>query len=372
MKATLRRRQASKGRQALYLDIYPPAPHPRTGRLTRKFALGISIIARPRSEQDRIENKQALELARSIQAKIQLRLQAQDYGFFVRDKSKPLIPYFKKYVEKATSNPHLWRRSMELIIELYGENVTMQFMTPQVLKEFRTILIGKFAQNTASSYFSKLRYVLKAAYEEGLLTENPLLNTKGIPLTRSTVVYLEASEVQALYDTPCENDDLKKAFLLSVETGLRRCDAEIITGEQFFMTSAGPELRLKQKKTDQPITIPITEELYSYLGLPRSGRLFRGVRQTAYDGTLKRWVERAGITKPITYHKSRHTCGTLMMMHDVNIRTAQEILGHKDIQSTLIYAHVADQKKRQAIEAKKIVGKKKENTEKSSNVYMLE
>ncbi|NTW17705.1 MAG: tyrosine-type recombinase/integrase [Syntrophaceae bacterium] len=370
MKATLRKRPAANGRQALYLDIYPPAPHPVSGRMTRKHALGISVIAKPRSAQERAATKASMALAQSIQAKIQLRLQAQDYGFLIHEQQTPLAPYFREIAKKALTNKRLYTRSLALVQEYYGMEVTMQSMTPKVLNEFRAKLLKRYANNAAAAYYSKLLQVLKNAHEEGLLINDPLKNVERIRLTQGEIVYLEAEEINALIETECESEDLKKAFLLSCETGLRRCDAEKLEGENFTITADGPELRITQKKTKTLLTIPITWELHQYLGLPRKGRLFRGVHQRAYDGTLTRWIERAGITKKITYHKSRHTCGTQLIANDVNLKTTQELLGHKSISSTMIYAHVVDKKKREAIERKKIVGTKKENQEKNSNIDM--
>lgn len=74
---------------------------------------------------------------------------------------------------------------------------------------------------------------------------------------------------------------------------------------------------------------------------PRSGVERRHhLDETALQRTVKQATQKAGLHKRVSCHTFRHSFATHLLQNGYDIRTVQELLGHKDVRTTMIYTHV--------------------------------
>ena len=74
---------------------------------------------------------------------------------------------------------------------------------------------------------------------------------------------------------------------------------------------------------------------------PRSGKAGRHhISDKTFQEAVKNALQKAGIPKHASVHTLRHSFATHLLQNGINIREVQSLLGHKNVETTMIYTHV--------------------------------
>lgn len=375
-KVTLRQKAISKGRKSLYLDFYPAITHPDTGEPTRREFLGLYIMGNAKSPLDKQQNKETLQLAEQIRQKRENHLNKPEiYTGYEKEQlkikeqgEKNFVQYFKTLADKRKASNHdNWVSAYNYLETFTNGNLKFADLNEKFCNEFKEYLLTTksnksskttLAQNSAVSYFNKLKATLKQAYKDGYLTTD--LNAKIEPIKQAETRrnFLTIEELNSLVKTECNNPLLKRAALFSALTGLRFSDIKnLVWGELEYIEGNGYFIQFKQQKTKGVEMMPISEQAYSLLGERKepTDKVFEGLTYSAYENKhLYQWIGAAGITKDITFHCFRHTFATLQLSKGTDIYTVSKMLGHRELKTTQIYAKIIDQTKREAADKIKL------------------
>jgi integrase len=206
------------------------------------------------------------------------------------------------------------------------------------------------SQNTASTYFNKLRAVINEAYQKGIITKNPLQNVSGIKAENNKREYLSIEELKSLAKTDCRYPDLKNAFLFSCLTGLRWSDVNKLTWEDVQAFDGGHRITFNQRKTNGLQYLDLSAQAYGLMGEGKTGRIFIGLRYSAYMNTeLLRWCMAGGISRHITFHSARRTFAVTQLTMGTDIYSLSKLLGHSELKTTQIYADIIDSQRKLAM-----------------------
>ncbi len=374
-KVSLRQKKISKGRKSLYLDFYPPIPHPKTGESTRREFLGLYIFEKPKTPIDKQHNTETLKIGESIRQKRENFLNKPEiYSQYEKEQlrlnelgGQCFIEYFTKLANKRKASNHdNWVSALNYLETFTNDSLKFADLNQKFLEDFKEYLLTTksnrsnkttLSQNSAVSYFNKVKAALKQAYKDGILQTDLNAKIKPIKTAETRREYLTLEELNKLVKTPCNNVLLKRAALFSALTGLRFSDIQKMTwGELEYINEQGYFLNFNQKKTKGVEVLPISEQAYSLTegkenpkDMPKDKQVFEGLKYSAYHNKhLFQWIGAAGITKDITFHCFRHTFATLQLFHGTDIYTVSKMLGHKDLKTTQVYAKIVDEAKRTA------------------------
>jgi len=199
-----------------------------------------------------------------------------------------------------------------------------------------------------------LKTMFNLAIKWGYLRENPAQKVTKLKVK-------DSKEPRFLTEMECKQlikaspDGLREIFITFLNTGMRKAELENLEWTDIDLRRG--KIRIRRKEFWHPKTgereIPINQTLQDlFKGLKtknekglNSNFVFPhsdgGKIRTKLREQLIKVAEKAGIDNLTQIHALRHTFASQLVMKGVDLPTVQKLMGHSDIQTTMIYAHLA-------------------------------
>ena len=334
MSIKLRTKDTGKGK-SLYLDIYHNKK--RQYEFLEMYLTG-----------NKANDKEVLRVAETIRAKREIELYSNDNGIIPKHKRQMnFVDYFKSIADKKPKSEKAWRNTLKLLTEYTKGSIPIGAINESWLEELKGFLVTRVSNNTAHTYFSKIKAALRKAMQDKIIVTNPGENVSQIKKTETERTFLTEDELQRLAATKCKDNEVKRAFLFSCFTGLRLSDIENL---QWSNIQDG-KLYFRQQKTKGLNYLPLSETAKRLLDseVKHIDKVFNLPSRSMIQNVLNKWVDDAGIDKKVSFHTARHSFATLSLNQGTDLYTVSKMLGHKNIQATQIYAKVLDKSVNQAM-----------------------
>lgn len=230
-----------------------------------------------------------------------------------------------------------------------------------------------------SALRSFFKYLTDKAH---LLSHNPLQNLEYPSVRRSLPKYLTVDESIALLEAV--DGQFKERdyciLMLFLNCGLRvseLCGLNVsdIKENQIRVLGKGNKERILylNEACIDAINAYLPHRIQPNNNAANAGALFvsrqkNRIRKTSVELLVKKYLTQAGLdASKFSAHKLRHTAATMMYKNGVDIRTLQDVLGHENVNTTMIYTHINDANMQEAAARNPLAGFHRSQKSKNSD-----
>lgn len=342
MSVTLRKKANKDGSFSLYLDIY------NNGRRSYEFMPELKLF-KPSNAIERQANKDKIDLAKRIEIKRAQELAASDYQIASENGKKVnIVNWMQSFVDRYTKKDKrnmqgALNRFRDFLMAEKKQGLVFGHLTELIISDFQDYLRSVCSGEGSSSYFYRFKKMVKQAYRQKIIPTNPaaeIRTVKGEPRKRDI---LTLEEIQQLASTPTESDQVKRAALFSLVTGLRWTEIKAAKWQDISMS--GKYIDVFQGKGEKYKRINLNDTALALIGEPGKPdqQIFSLPTANGANKTLAALVKRAGIDKHITWHCLRHSFGTNLVFTGSDVTTASVLLGHSSLKHTQRYVKTANE-----------------------------
>ena len=262
-----------------------------------------------------------------------------------------LIFEFLKYSESVHSYNHTvsLKSTFKAIKNYTGEIHASELTREKILNyiQYRSRLVTPF---TVKRDIESLSSLFGWGIDHNYFNKNICKGIRRPRLPEKLPIYFTKSEFNILLDNTSD-DDLKDIFIFAVNTGLRQM--ELLRLEWNQIDIAKKVLYLDNRnhltKSKRIRVLPLNDTAITVLKRRAENKESNHIVFTYHRGPMnqqfishkiKKIIKQAGINQQLNFHSLRHTFASWLVQAGVSIYEVSKLLGHSNIRTTEIYAHL--------------------------------
>ncbi len=290
-------------------------------------------------------------------------LMAEGRYLDVKKESKTILKEVLAKYEENYKNQSSYQSAKRFFVkdirDYFGDNTLLANIRYMDLETFRNQLkekltVKKTIRKDASvnRVISCLRHIFNKAVEWEMIEQSPFSKGRSLLLKENNkrLRFLNDDEITNLLDA-C-NEDLRDIVECALNTGMRKGE---ILGLKWDQIRNG-FIYLDKTKTNESRQILINDTLDNLFKHIRKKQhltskyvfTYQGRRIDSVKTSFNAAVKRAGIVD-FRFHDLRHTFASQVLLRGGDLKDIQELLGHKTMTMTLRYAHLTQERKKQAV-----------------------
>ena len=254
---------------------------------------------------------------------------------------------------KANNRPQVYRR-----YKIFTDNLLKVFSGKDIkdisaydLEQYKVQRKHEVSEATVNRELTYIKSMFNKAIEWHYLKHNQLQAVRKFRESPGRLRYLNEEEIEKLINS-CA-DHLRPIVIMALNTGMRKGEILNLLWSDVDMKKG--TLTIKKTKNNEMRMVPINESLHNVLQSLKKGNHSQpvfvnenGKPFVEIKRSFATALRKARITD-FRFHDLRHTFASRLVMAGVDIRTVQELMGHKDIRMTARYSHLSDAHLREAV-----------------------
>lgn len=256
---------------------------------------------------------------------------------------------FLRYSETYHTNKtfYTYKTTFNFLTEYFG-NIPLSNLTTKLLDDYIRWRINSVSIHAGRKDLINIKACLTKAVEFGYLQTNPATKIKRVKSPERLPLFFNHEELEKLVNFINEKD-WRDIVIFAVNTGLRMMEILTLRQNQFhkeqkMIVLTNREHITKSKKIRQ---LPLNDTAFNILSdrVPnKDGLLFtlngNPILQDHLVKKFKKFVLKANINEKLHFHSLRHTFASNLVQKGASIYVVSKLLGHSDIKTTEIYAHL--------------------------------